>query len=170
MDFTAIFIAFMVVLFYAIGIFILAAGIKEIRIGFAARNWPTVDASLQKCVVERPPGSSNVVYHLAVKYVYVVAGTRFTGDTLAIGYGASSDRAPHETARQELLGMKRFVVRYDPDRPEVSTVYASENALIFGLAVFGLLWLAFTTCFAVIVLAISGIGLTDLLEWIPDQH
>jgi hypothetical protein len=165
MNFPTILIVSMLVLCYAAGILILSAGIRQIRTGFAARNWPSTDARLEKCKVESRSAGEGVAYHLAVKYSYALAGVTYTGDTLAIGYNGSSDRAAHESFRNDLLALERFTVRYDPAHPEVSTIHASENALIFGTFVVGLIWMTFTLGFTVIVLAISGVG-AAMLEWV----
>jgi len=165
MDFATIFIVSMLVLGYGAGILILTAGVRQIRTGLAARNWPSVDARLEKCEMESGNASNGRSYHVAVKYSYSIAGVRYEGDTLAIGYGGSSARRPHEDARREILGMKRFTVRYDPANPEVSTIFASENSLVFGLFVVGLLWMACAIIFTAIVLAVSGVG-AAVLAWI----
>lgn len=165
MGFATILIVSMLVLSYSAGILILTAGVRQIRTGLAARGWPSVDARLEKCAVECGGASNTRSYHLAVKYSYAVAGVRYVGDTLAIGYGGSSARRPHEEACREVLGMDRLTVRYDPAHPEVSTIFASENALVFGTFVFGLLWMAFAIVFTVIVLAASGIG-SAMLAWL----
>jgi hypothetical protein len=158
MDFPTILIVSMLVLCYAAGILILSAGIRQIRTGFAARSWPSTDARLEKCRVESRSTNGGLAYHVAVKYSYALAGVTYTGDTLAIGYNGSSDRAAHESFRNDLLALERFTVRYDPAHPEVSTIYASENALVFGMFVVGLLWMTFTIGFTVAVLAFSGVG------------
>lgn len=95
---------------------------------------------------------------MAVKYSYALAGVTYTGDTLAIGYNGSSDGVAHASFRNDLLAMERFTVRYDPAHPEVSTIYASENVLVFGMFVVGLLWMTFTVGSTVIVLAFSSVG------------
>lgn len=164
MNFATILVVSMLVLGYGAGILILTAGVKQIRTGLAARNWPSVDARLEKCQVESGCANNTRSYHVAVKYSYAIAGVRYEGDTLAIGYGGSSARRPHEEACQEILRLERFTVRYDPAHPEVSTIFASENSLVFGLFVVGLLWMAFALGFTAIVLAASGIGPT-MLAW-----
>lgn len=164
-DFATILVVLMLALCYAAGIFLLSAGIRQIRTGLAARNWPTADARLEKCEIESRFADHCVVYRVAVKYSYAVAGVRYAGDTLAVGYGGSSDRSPHEAARREVLGLERFTVRYDPARPGVSAIFASENSLVFGTFVVSLLWLAFTLGFTAIVLAVSGVG-SAMLAWI----
>lgn len=165
MDFPTILIVSMLVLSYAIGIVILSEGIRQIRTGFAARNWPFTDATLEQCKVESRPAGGAIAYHVAVKYSYALAGVTYTGDTLAIGYNGSSERAAHESFRNDLLAIERFTVRYDPAHPEVSTIHASENSLVFGMLVAGLLWMTFTVVFTVIVLAVSGVG-SAMLEWL----
>lgn len=165
MMFATIFIVSMILLCYLAGIFLLLKGIGEIRQGLAARSWPTAHARLEKCTVEaRGTGGSGIVYQVAVKYAYSVDGVRHTGDQVAIGYGASSNRAAHDDARRRMLGMKPFMVRYQPAKHAVSTIFASENALLSGTLVFGLLWLGFAICFTILVLAISGVGST-MLAW-----
>lgn len=165
MDFATILIVTMLVLSYGAGILILTAGVRQIRTGLAARSWPTVDARLEKCEVESRYASSTRAYHVAVKYRYSIAGVHYVGDTVAIGYGGSSARRPHEDARRDILGLKRFTVRYDPAHPEVSTIFASENSLVYGLFVAGLVWMAFAIGFTAIVLAASGVG-AAMLAWI----
>lgn len=165
MDFATILIGLMLVLSYGAGILILSAGIGQIRTGLAARNWPSTDARLEKCEVESRYASNTRVYYVSVKYSYAVTGVCYVGDTLAIGYGGSSARSPHEAARREVLGLERFTVRYDPAHPEVSTIFASDNSLVYGLFVAGLLWMAFTIGFTAIVLAVSGVG-SAVLAWI----
>lgn len=164
MDFATVLIVSMLVLSYGAGILILTAGMRQIHTGLAARNWPSVDARLEQCEVESRHASGSRAYHVAVKYSYSIAGVRYVGDTLAIGYGGSSARRPHEEARQEVLALERFTVRYDPAHPEVSTIFASENSLVFGLFVAGLLWMAFAIGFTAIVLAVSGVG-SAMLAW-----
>lgn len=161
----ALLVTVVLLLSYAAGIFILLAGIKESRLVLGARSWPTTDAFLEKCVVERAPGGgSGITYHVRVKYAYMLAGVRYPGDTLAIGYCASSQRHAHELARQRVMEMDRFVIRYHPDKPELSTIFASENSLVFGMVVFALFWLTLITCFTSIALIVSGIG-PAMLAW-----
>ena len=159
-----IFITSVLLLCYVIGIWLLVEGLKQIRLGLAARSWPTTDASLNKCVVEARYASNTRVYQVSVKYAYAVAGVAYTGDTLAIGYGASSGREAHEMARRRVLDMDRFVIRYHPEQPEMSAIFPSENSLIAGTFVFSLLWLSFTICFTLLALATSGVG-SALLGW-----
>lgn len=165
MNFATILVVSMLVLSYAAGIVILTAGVQQIRTGLAARNWPSVDARLEKCEVVSRSASNTRAYHVSVKYSYTIGGVRYEGDTLAIGYGGSSSRRPHEDARREVLSLERFTVRYDPAHPEMSTIFASENSLVFGMFVVGLLWMAFTIVFTAIVLAVSGVG-SAMLAWI----
>jgi hypothetical protein len=155
-DFATILVTSMLLLFHAIGVLILLAGMKQIRHGLGTRSWPTTDAVLERCVVEsRRTGGHGIAYHAAVKYSYAVDGVRYTGDTLAIGYAASNTRQAHEAARRRVLDMEDFVIRYHPEKPEMSTIFASENALIFGTFVMGLFWLTFTTCMTFVVLAMA---------------
>lgn len=166
MSFTAILITLVLLLCYAIGILLFVQGVKQIRSGLAARRWPTTAARLGKCVVERAPSGGNVAtYHVSVKYSYSLAGKRYSGDSLAIGYGASSNREAHEMARRKVLDMERFVIRYDPEQPETSTIFASENALLFGTVCAALFWLILTTCFTTVALIVSGIG-PAVLAWL----
>ena len=163
MSFTTILVASVLLLCYAIGVFLFMHGMRQVRSGLAARSWPTTDACLEKCLVERAPSAgSGITYHVSVKYSYAVNGVRYTGDCLAIGYGGSSGREAHEMARRRVVDMERFIVRYDPARPEMSTIFASENSLIFGTVVAALFWLTLTTCFTIIALIASGIGLAML--------
>ncbi|MFC5478014.1 DUF3592 domain-containing protein [Massilia suwonensis] len=149
---------------YAIGILLVKLGLRDIRLGLGARTWPTAPARLERCVIGRPPLSTSPVSQVLVKYSYTVAGVRYSGDNLAIGYLASNNRRVHEETRQRVLDMPSFRIRYHPDQPDISTIFPAENSLVFGTFVFALLWLAFTTVFTLIVLAISGVGRT-MLDW-----
>jgi hypothetical protein len=163
MNVATILVVSVLLLCYVLGVLTLREGIRQIRYGLGARSWPTTDALLKTCSVEsRPTGGKGIVYQVSVKYAYALAGVSYTGDTLAIGYSASSNRETHEMARRRVTGMKRFVIRYHPEKPEISTIFASENALVFGLFVVGLFWLALTTCFTIVALAIGGVGLDTL--------
>jgi hypothetical protein len=164
MSFAAIFITAMVVLFYALGILVLRGGIGQIRDGLGARGWPTTNAVLESCTVARRRANNGPVYYVAAKYSYAVEGVRYTGDTVAIGYESTGDRKAHEMAQRRVLNMDRFSIRYHPEKPEMSTIFASGNSLVYGTFVVGVVWLTFTTCFALLVLAISGVGRT-ILAW-----
>lgn len=143
---------------YLIGFAVLRAGINEIRTGFATRRWPTTDAVLERCVVDSRRTSNSRVHEVSVKYTYSLAGKRYTGENYAIGYLASSFRHTHERARQRVLDMDRFVVRYDPAQPGISAIFPSTNTQIFWTFGFSLFWLGMTHVFALIALSASGVG------------
>jgi hypothetical protein len=147
------------VLFYAVGIGMLAFGIKEIRCGLAARRWPVVGAQLEQCVVGRPHWHSNHnVCRVSVRYTYVVAGTTHAGDTLVSGYAGSGNRRAHEALCERLTGMAPFVVRYCPDRPDISTIFAIQPVWTFRLFAFSVIWLLHTTLMTAFMLFVSGTG------------
>jgi len=160
----ALFITAVLLLCYGIGILAIRAGVQQIRLGLAARSWPTTDAYLEKCEVGLAPAGSPNVYRVTVKYAYAVAGTSYSGDSLAIGYGGSSNRAAHDAAQRRVAGMRRFVIRYHPGKPEISTIFPSENSLLFGTLVIGVFWVTLTTGFALAALAISGVG-RAIVDW-----
>jgi hypothetical protein len=154
-----------ILLCYAIGIFILIQGMKEIRLGLGARSWPTADARLQRFTLDAfPTGGNGIVYRVSVKYTYTLAGLSYTGDNLAIGYGGSNNREEQERVRRKIMDMSNFVIRYHPEKPEISTIFPAENSLIFGTFVVGVLWLGFISCFTIVALAISGVG-RSMLAW-----
>lgn len=157
-------IALFILLFYGVGILTMLKGIAEIRYGIGARSWPIIDAHLNKCEFVIRRAGNGLTYHVSVKYNYVLAGVCHTGDSLAIGYFASSNREAHEVTYRKVIGMTRFVVRYNPAKPDMSTIFPSENSLIFGTFTFAAGWLMVTTCFFLAMLAMSGVG-SAILAW-----
>jgi hypothetical protein len=153
---SAVFLSLFVLLFLAVGILIVVVGVRQIRDGRSARSWPTVDARLEQCAVERTPRSGQVTWHVALKYTYCVAGVPHAGTTLAIGAGGTSSRKRHEKERRRVLAMEPFMIRYHPDRPDMSAIFLSTTTQMYWVFFMGVFWLAGTSCFALIVLSVSG--------------
>ena len=96
----------MILVCYALGVALVRKGLEEIRFGVGARTWPLVDAHLERCVLNvRRTGDRGTLYDVSVSYTYHLAGRRYTGNCLAIGYSASSNRQAHELAHQRVIGM-----------------------------------------------------------------
>jgi hypothetical protein len=157
MNLISIGIASLILVCYSLGILLLRAGIRDIRYGRGARTWPETEARLQRCTVDAfPTGGNGLVYRVSVRYTYTLAGLSYTGNNLAIGYTGSNDREAEERVRRKIMGMSKFVIRYHPEKPDISTIFPAENALIFGTFVFGLLWLGLTSFLTIVVLALSA--------------
>lgn len=143
-------------LFFAVGILIVVLGVRQIRDGLGARSWPRIDAALEKCEVATRVGNGVITYHVAVQYTYAVAGVRYAGTTLAIGAGGRSDRTPAETAQRRVLAMNRFMIRYNPDQPDMAAIFLSTKGQIFSIFFMGVFWLILTTCITSAIFAMSG--------------
>lgn len=134
-------------LFLAIGVFILGAGAVSLQRATAAAAWPTTAGRLDdvQLVTDRDP--DGVSWRVALRYTYEVDGRRHAGSNLAFGYGGSSDRAPHEAILARLAGARSVEVRYDPERPDRSTLTYGANHAHYAVLAFGATWLLFTLGF-----------------------
>jgi hypothetical protein len=149
---------------YLLGFFMVAKGWEDVRNGLGARHWPQAPARLKECVLHHHVSPNGTFYEVRVAYEYTVAARRYQGDNVAIGYGGTNAAEVHHDLHRRLVSMAPFAVRYDPRRPEVSTILPAENALVFGLLVLGLGCLAFCAVFTLLVLAFSGVG-AEMLQW-----
>lgn len=141
---------------YALGFFMLRAGWEDVSHGVGARKWPVARARWQECVLEHRMGSGGSYFRVRVAYDYEVGGRQYQGSNVAVGYLGNGTREVHEALHQRLVGMRPFVVRYHPRRPEISTILPAENALVCGTLVVALVWLTATTAFTLMALTISG--------------
>lgn len=150
--------ALMLPLSYAAGFFLLSTGIDVAKAGMNARTWPTVVAHLQECTVTSSRAKNGTVYRAEVKYDYAVGGMPYSGDTLKFDKWSSSYYDNHAADCERVNAMAPFMVRYDPEQPQVSTVFPSEGAAFSFVLYLGVGWLSFTTLITIALLVVTGYG------------
>lgn len=138
--------------FYVAGTLLTYLGVNDIRLGLAAVTWPTVAARLETCEVNGHRSSKSTVYRADVKYAYTVDGVQYTGDQLAIDYWSTRNWDTHAAHCQIIKTMTPFIIRYRPDRPNISVINPPEHPWISGKFFFGVAWLTFVTGFMMLLL------------------
>ena len=138
--------------FFLVGGYVTYSGVNDIRLGLAAVTWPTVAAHLETCDVTSHRSSKSTTYRAEVKYTYTVVGVQYTGDQLAVDYWSTSNRDTHAAHCQRVETMTPFIIRYRPDRPNISVIHPPEHPWVSGKFFFGLVWLTFVTGFVTVLL------------------
>ena len=156
--YSAIGIIAFLLLFYAAALWILLRATWPVRFGRKVQRWPSVPAQLQQCVIDSRSVNNADIYYVSVKYTYTLGGMQYSGTNLMMGHGGSRSREAEELKRQRVLGMPTLMVRHDPRKPEISTIFPYENRMLYGIFVFGVLWMTFLLCYAISqVFAISSL-------------
>jgi ABC-type antimicrobial peptide transport system permease subunit len=148
---------------YAAAFLMLWIGFREARQGIRARSWPTTLARLETCEIRRRSGKG-VTYYAAVKYSYEIGGVPYTGENVKISYWSSSNIKTHEAMRERITTMAPFMIRYDPAKPEISTIFLAAFPFLSWTLFLGVFSLTVVTVVMSGVLHISGAGRT-ILAW-----
>lgn len=152
--------------FYGFGILVLSMGIDTVEKGWNARSWPVVAASLHDCVVTRTSGRKGPTFRADVKYTYVAGGKQYPGDLLRFDRVSSSDRERYLEECLHLRAMAPFMVRYDPEQPQVSVVFPPDRFELSSAFYFGSIWLLLVIILSIAALIASGYAraMLDLLR------
>lgn len=135
--------------FLALGVAILAQGIRDLQRARAAQFWPSVEAQLERVELResRPKKSKkhqdSPTYELEVEYRYRVAGRDYVGTEIAFGYSGSRSRKSEEVLYQKLAQASRLLARYDPSDPSQACLTWGLLRSQFTPIVFGTVWLVF---------------------------
>ena len=134
----------------AVGFYALGAGRWNARRSMRVADWPTTPGTITQISVDEKSDGDGSTYKVNVQYTYTVDGVAHEGSRLAFGYDESNDREAHDEIYQKLKDARMVDVRYNPSNP-------SESCLSFGIhrsiqmtLAFGVMWLAFTSGFALI--------------------
>jgi hypothetical protein len=150
--------------FLAIGLAILGVGVRALWQSQQVHTWPTVQGMLleRKLVEDDSDGST---YHVAVKYAYLVNGSRYESDRLAYGYSASSGRRSHQAILDKLMRGETVRVHYNPAKPSEAALAYGLNHSTLVVLMFGAIWTIFTLgLFALFVInSVSDTRLIDRL-------
>jgi hypothetical protein len=152
-------IVFFVPFFWAGG-YVTYLGVNDIRVGLAAVTWPAAAAHLETCDVTSHRSSKSTTYRAEVKYTYTVDGVQYTGDQLGVDYWSTSNRDTHAAHCQRVETMTPFIIRYRPDRRDISVIHPPEHPWISGKFFFGLAWLTIVTTIvtAFVTLVLPNVG------------
>jgi len=137
--------------FLACVIFLIHA-IRTVQRASGPARWPTAVATITKCQIKSDSsGEGGPAYKLDLQYHYMVADKRYTGSTVAFGYGSTGRANGHQPIVDALTQAERVDVRYDPAHPAVST-------LTFGLHRSAKVMLAFAIMLVLIVVGFTTIA------------
>lgn len=133
----------MIVLFYLVGFGLLAFALDSIIEARQAGSWATTKGRMAECRFEEVRNvDGNLMYGVAVRYTYSVAGQTFQGDRLAFGYSRSSNYSTHRAIYERLQRATRVRVTYDPANPGNSVLEPKTNGGgRYGILAFAVLWL-----------------------------
>lgn len=140
-------------LFVLAGVFLLYGALSNILKTHQASSWPTTTAALTSVELKRSAGSKRPTYQVDVRYTYRVSGQSYTGSTLSIGYGGSSDLPAHEALVRKLESASSVEVRYNPNAPAESVLMPGISRAHWFFLALALTWL----------LAVGGIITTVVL-------
>lgn len=140
----------LICIFYAAGLGMLVFGLWSAKRSQSAGNWPTTPGTLTRVHMEESSDSESTSYQVRVQYTYAVDNKTYEGDQLAFGYGSSSGEAAHREIYDKLKRAKQVMVRYDPEHPAVSCLSYGMHRMITFIFVFSIMWLVFTTGFAIL--------------------
>lgn len=131
----------------AVGLVVVAFGLRQFRAGFGSRNWPTVEATVTATGISVKGGGedSGTTYVPELHYEYEVDGTAYVGSRYSFGGAKDPAFDSREAARTWIDDHwpveGRIAVHYDPDRPDVSVVepgaWRSLVTVLFGLVFLG---------------------------------
>jgi len=149
------------ILFAAFGGYFFAQGLRSLRLGAAAHSWPTTPGKVVSAEVVKKIGYSDGKYEYyspEIRYSYTAKGTSYTGRIIKIGLTEVhylTEAPAREWLARYPAGAKP-PVRYDPTKPEVSTlevgqvsgcrlIFAGSIGLLLGLGgVVFTIWSALT--------------------------
>jgi hypothetical protein len=124
----AIIAAIIFVIFAAIGIYMIHAGIRSRRLAKAAETWPTTGGTVVASAVkeyksyDRKQHRTNYTYAPEILYTYKIAGTDYQSSTVRFGELTRNSR----NLADELVGKYKpgsvVAVRYDPQDPARATL------------------------------------------------
>lgn len=142
--------------FGSIGVMLLWSGIDGMAKATRADAWPSVPATLNSVELKESMDSDGSTFEVVVDYVYRVGGRTYGGDTLSFGYSGSSGQEAHAQIYRKLQNARTVRVRYNPDRPEQSTIAHGLNRAHMIHMGFALTWTLFTIGFFGTVLAFGS--------------
>ena len=150
------------VLFFAIGWHFFARGLRSLRQGEAARDWPTTPGKVISAEVVKKIGYNDGDYEYyspEIRYSYTAKGASYTGETIKIGLTEVhylAEAPAREWLARYPLGASP-PVRYDPATPEVSTLEVGQftgGRKVFAGSIF-------------LLLALGGVVFTIFVATLP---
>lgn len=139
------FAAVLLGVFAAVGLALLAYGLRTAWRAGSAATWPVAEGTLTEAHLDsRSSGESGTTYEIKVAYRYSVAGREYAGWRLAFGYAGGDDKASQERLLAALKGARALEVRYDPSDPEVAALSYGVHRGIWATIALGAIWLAIT--------------------------
>lgn len=122
-----------------------------------AQRWPTTKGTVLSCSLRESVGGRRATtFEAIVQYSYTVGGKRYESDSIAIGYGSTSNRDHHEAIVEKLNGASSIVVRYNPADPGSSVISYGFHSSIRGQLALGCMWLLFCGGIALTWYALSS--------------
>ncbi len=151
-----LFFGLFISVFFLVGFGMLGWGIRSYLKGQTSRAWPTSPGVLTDCELVEDSDSEGTTWQVKVKYQYEAAGSLYTSERLAFGYGGSSTKEEHRAIYDKLISGAGIVVRYDPNDPAESVIAAGFNRSTLIVLIFAATWLLFCTGFTALFVSMSG--------------
>ena len=126
------------VVFYGVGLGLLAYGLRSMKLSIDAGAWPTTEGVIKSCETRT---DSDGDCRVQVEYSYAVDGRMYSNDKVAFGYGGSGDRAEHQRMLSRLQNAQTVVVRYDADNPRRAVLSYGVHRSIRSTIAFAVCWL-----------------------------
>jgi hypothetical protein len=135
------------ILFVA-GLALLVYVARSLYFSIAAARWPIAEGTITNCSQEfYVSGRSNNQY-IRVVYSYSVNGRPFQGNRLAFGYAGNNFTDEDDCMLEMLRNAKYMEVRYNPEKPAVSTLsFGFHRSLRFMIG-FVAIWFSFIIGFS----------------------
>jgi hypothetical protein len=128
-------------LFIGGGIFMIYLGRQSQKKADASQNWPSVNGTIQdvKAAKNFHTGADDDInvetYSPKLRYSYTVAGTEYSSDRIAFGYGKTfnSESAALASIQKHSQG-SMVTVFYNPENPNEAVLERKNERQIWGLA------------------------------------
>jgi Protein of unknown function (DUF3592) len=141
----------------------------------SAAHWPSVVGKLEHVTwQEHRHKKQGTHYDVKVEYNYSIDNRQYHNNTLAFGYSASENRENNQLILDKLQHAAEVCVRYNPNRPEQSTLaygLNSSNTFSAILLLFGFLILTIVSIFSFIKFDLpkNMVSESDLTEDLADE-
>jgi hypothetical protein len=123
--------------FVLFGIAVIGFGLWQAERSRRAGSWPTVPGKIVRLELEESGDlDKGYRYEVKVRYKYSVAGKRYEGDRVAIGYTGSVSQAAQQAVLAKLQKATMLEVRYDPEDPSSSCLsYGVHHSIREAIAI-----------------------------------
>ena len=156
--FAGIIIVFVLLVFLAVGGFLIFKGIKDRNKANASLNWPStpghvLESRVKESVSTDDEGGTSVTYAPHIRYEYTVMGTPYSSDHYQLGTQVFSSnlKKAQEAVNARPVG-STVTVFYNPDDPAEAALEQKNGSMLF--LILGILFVAISLCLVVPIGAI----------------